>query len=298
MSSELFIAVLGGLAGMLGWGLADFFAKKTIDEIGDVSTLALANIFGTLTFLVIIIFSFLYLGYTPQFPNTGTQWLGVAFFGALQGAVYLFAYKGFGEGQIAVLNPVFASYSGLAALISILALSEVATAGRLVSLAVIFSGIIALSLDLGGLRSMRINLIKTPGLKPVLMAALLASFWTLGWDMFIGGQDWLFFALFMFISMTVSVLAYAKAKKIKLEVKKQVIWKYLFLIGFAEAIAYVGVSLGLGKTSLTSVVALLSGAFSLPTIVLARIFLKEKVARIQTIGTLVIIAGIIMLSIS
>jgi len=32
---------------MLGWGLADFFAKKTIDQIGDIVVLAWAHVFGT-----------------------------------------------------------------------------------------------------------------------------------------------------------------------------------------------------------------------------------------------------------
>ena len=38
MQSDLVIAVLAGFGGMLGWGFADFFAKKTIDEIGDVAS--------------------------------------------------------------------------------------------------------------------------------------------------------------------------------------------------------------------------------------------------------------------
>jgi len=39
MQQELLIAVLAGLGGMFGWGFADFFAKKTIDEIGSVASL-------------------------------------------------------------------------------------------------------------------------------------------------------------------------------------------------------------------------------------------------------------------
>jgi len=33
MQTELLIAIIAGLGGMFGWGLADFFAKKTIDSI-------------------------------------------------------------------------------------------------------------------------------------------------------------------------------------------------------------------------------------------------------------------------
>lgn len=297
MQSELLIAVISGLGGMLGWGLADFFAKKTIDEIGDVTTLAIANVFGTITFIGIALISYFIFGNGFTIP-ANFNFGGLLIFGALQAAVYLFAYAGFGKGQIAVLNPVFASYSGAAALISIVLLGEAASLGRLLSLGVVFIGILGLSLDIEGLKARQINLAKTPGLKEVLMASFLAAFWTLSWDKFVGGNDWLSFALFMFIFMTVMVFVYAKAKKIKLEVKKPGMWKFLFLIGFCETVAYASVSLGFGTTSLTSVVVLLSGAFSLPTIILARIFLKEKVATTQTVGTLIIILGIVFLSLS
>lgn len=298
MQSELLIAILTGLGGMLGWGLADFFAKKTIDEIGDVTTLALAHVFGTITFVSIALASIFIFNNSFSFPNSIDSWGGLIFFGALQAAVYLFAYVGFGKGQIAVLNPVFASYSGAAALISILFLGESVNVNRLISLGIVFTGILGLSLDIGGLKARRINLAKTPGLREALIASLLAAFWTLSWDKFVGGNDWLSFALFMYTFMTFSVFVYAKARNIKLQVKKSHVWKYLFLIGFCETIAYASVSLGFSSTSLTSIVALLSGAFSLPTIILARIFLKERVNRIQTISTIIIITGIVFLSLS
>ena len=52
MPNELLIALVAGFGGMFGWGLADFFAKKTIDELGDVMTLAWAGGFGTIPFLI------------------------------------------------------------------------------------------------------------------------------------------------------------------------------------------------------------------------------------------------------
>ena len=68
------------------------------------------------------------------------------------------------------------------------------------------------------------------------------------------------------------------------------------LIGCFEVGAYVLISLGYSLTTRTSVVALLSGAFSLPTIVLARAFLKERVTGLQTAGSAVVIFGIMLLS--
>ena len=57
MQQELLIAVLAGLGGMLGWGFADFFAKKTVDKIGDIATLVWAHLFGTLVFALIALYN-------------------------------------------------------------------------------------------------------------------------------------------------------------------------------------------------------------------------------------------------
>jgi len=55
--------------------------------------------------------------------------------------------------------------------------------------------------------------------------------------------------------------------------------KFLFLMGLGEAVAYLAISWGYSKTTLTGVVALVSGAFSVPTVVLAYTFLKERPPR-------------------
>ena len=140
-------AVLAGLGGMLGWGLADFFAKKTIDEIGDLPSLVLAHVCGTAAFILLVAVR---AGIHPSasvLPSAPSTWAGLAFFGALQAAVYLLVYRGFGKGQLAVLNPVFASFSGLTALLSIFVFGEAVHGGMAVALAVIFAGVILLNVD-------------------------------------------------------------------------------------------------------------------------------------------------------
>ena len=56
MQSALTIAVLAGLGGMLGWGAADFFAKKTIDKIGAIASLVWAHIFGTTILAIAVLY--------------------------------------------------------------------------------------------------------------------------------------------------------------------------------------------------------------------------------------------------
>jgi len=290
------VAVIAGLGGMFGWGLADLFAKKTIDEIGDVTTLVWAHVLGTA--LIIIAFAFrAFAGADMALPATIGSWVGLAGFGLLQAAVYLLVYRGFGKGQVAVLAPVFASFSGLVALVSVLVFGETMSTQALIALGTIFAGIIALNMDPDALRFGRLNFLAVPGLREIAAATALATVWTLGWDRFVKGQDWLTYAAAMYALMTVALLVYSAVRRQPLAVSCRPALKYLVLIGGCEVIAYIAVSWGYGATPHTSVVALVSGAFSLPTIVLARIFLNERTGRLRAFASVIIIGGIALLNI-
>lgn len=296
MQNEFLVAVFTGLAAMLGWGFADFFAKKTIDAVGDIVSLVWAHIFGTAVIALFALYQVFIAGKPLSFPSSPHVWILLAGFGTLQAIVYLLTYKGFGKGQVAVLNPVFASYSGLVAVISIVLFGERLNNFLILALVIIFVGVLLISLDLKGLASKRINLAHTPGLKEVGIASLLAAIWTISWDKFVGGNDWVVFALFMYGSMTIAAFIISRVMKVNLTIKKPDSWKFLFLIGLCETIAYLAISLGFSTTSYLSIIAVLSGAFSLPTMLLARVFLKEKVTTIQTIGSIIIVLGIIILA--
>lgn len=280
---------------MLGWGLADFFAKKTIDQVGDVVSLAWGHIFGTIVLVAMILFQFEVYSKRPALPSDFQTWLLLMLFGVGQAAVYLLVYKGFAKGLVGVLSPVFASFSGLTAIASIVLLGEVVGPALLAGLVTLFVGILLINVDVQALRSRRLSFAHIPGFKEVAIATVLATFWTLSWDQFIGGQDWLSYTLLMYAFMTFAILVVCLVQRKEIFVVKLSTWKFLFLIGLCETVAYVAISVGYSATPLTSVVALLSGAFSLPTIILARLFLKEKITLTQTIGSLVTIGGIMLL---
>jgi len=298
MHSELTIAVLAGLGGMFGWGLADLFAKKTIDAIGDIVSLVWAHIFGTLLFFVLALYLVVIEGHVLHLPHTLLGWLGVIFFGVLQAFVYLFVYKGFGKGQVAVLNPLFASFSGITALGSIIVFGEMLTWHIGIALLILFIGLISMNVDREALRTNRLRLSAVPGFREVVFATGMAALWTLLWDRFIEGNDWLGYVVLMYTVMTIVILFVAQQQRITLKIQTPSMWKYLVIIGLCEVVAYAAISIGYEMTTKTSIIALISGAFSLPTICLARVFLKEKVTRLQTAGALLIILGIIVLSIS
>ncbi len=297
MSSELLIAVIAGLGGMLGWGVADFFAKKTIDELGDVMTLAWAGVFGTAVFLVAVAYQGVVSGQAPTIPQDPTTWLTLAFLGALQGAVYIFVYRGFAKGKVGLLSPLFASFSGIVALVSIVFLGEPTSILRILALGVTFAGVIILNADLSAISSLRFRFTKIGGFTDVAIGTILAAIWTILWERFVSGTDWLVYAFYMFAFMTIAVFLFAGFQRLSFFVSRRGLWIFLAAIGVSETVAYIAISLGYGVTSLVSVVSILSASFSLPTIILAHIFLKERTTRTQSIGTLITIAGVVLLAV-
>jgi drug/metabolite transporter (DMT)-like permease len=296
MQQDLIIAIFAGLGGMIGWGLADFFAKKTIDAIGDIVSLGWGHIFGTLGLLIALIYRYSAYGHSVAITQSPATWLGFAFFGVLQAVVYLLVYKGFAKGQVGVLSPVFASFSGLTAFISIVFFGESVGILVILGLLVLFAGILIINIDPSAFANKRISFITVPGFKEVGLATILAVVWTLSWKQFVTGQDWLLYAFMMYAFMTLSIVVIAFIQKIDLKVStSNSVWIFLIGIGVAEAIAYLAISNGYSTTSHTSVVALLSGAFSLPTIFLARTYLKERVTKMQAVGMFVTIIGIMIL---
>ena len=295
MQQELLIAILAGLGGMLGWGFADFFAKKTVDKIGSIASLVWAHAFGAFA-LAMFVWVRIFSGQKLDIPTGLMSWNGLIFFGVLQAIVYLLVYQGFSKGKLAILNPIFASYSGLAALLSIVVFGEILSSNLVIALATIFLGILLLNVDSEALKIKRLNLNRMPGVKEMLFASSLAAFWTVSWSKFIGGNDWLSYALFMYTFMTFTALVIAKVQKVNLAIKDTGLFKFLILIGVCEVIAYLAISLGFSSTSYISIIALLSGSFSLPTLILSHFFLKENITKLQRIGGIVIILGIIILS--
>jgi len=296
MEQSLLVAIVAGAGGMLGWGLADFFAKKTIDEIGDVTSLVLAHLTGSIGFLALVAGHTLATRMPFDLPHDPTAWAGVIFFGVLQAAVYLLVYRGFGKGQLAVLNPLFASFSGITALLSVLVLGEVVTGHLVVALVTVFMGILLLNLDPAAMRERRVGFLRVPGFWEIAGATALAALWTLLWSEFVRGRDATTYSALMYLVMTVALVIYALATRTSLSARRPMVWTYLALIGLCEVVAYLAISWGYARTNHTSVVALLSGAFSLPTILLARAFLKERTTGLQFAASVVIIVGIAVLN--
>lgn len=295
-NTTLTIAIIAGLGGMVGWGFSEFAAKKSVDMAGTISSLVWAHIFGSIL-LFILLFSRLCITHnTTLLPGNVGEWLELIGFGALQTVVYYFAYKAFEKGEVSILSPIFASFAGIVALMSVVLFGEKLNPAFIPVLILIFLGTILINIDLKSLKAGRVRLKAVAGLKEILAATILAAIWTLGWDKTTQNKDWLMYTSFMFLFMTISAYALAKQTKTSIWKVQPKAWKFLWLVGIGEVGAYLAITLGYANTTHASIVAVLSGASSWVTIVLARLFLKEKMTSLQTASCIIIIAGIVFLA--
>lgn len=291
MQGSFLLALIAGMGGMCGWGIADFFAKKTIDEVGDVTTLFWAQLIGVLPLALLLAFN-------PTLPHLDALgWTIAVALGVWSGLSYIPTYVAFGKGQVSILSPIFASYAVVVTILSALVLGEHIPANRGIAFAVVFGGVLLINgdprdfvkLPAGGKRTFGV-----PGLKEILLAICLYSVWLIALDRFIEGRNWVPLLLVIRACSALSLLGYARVRGTPLRIRTPAAWKYLFLIGVFDVAAFAFVSFGFARTPYTSVVAMLSGAFSLPTIVLAHLFLKERMIRMQALGALVSIGGIML----
>ncbi len=296
MSTELLVAILAGLGSMIGWGFADFFAKKTIDKIGDINTLFWSQLFGIIPLDILFLIN-------PTIPGklAGNGFILVIILGIWSGFSYIPTYIAFGKGKVSLISPIFASYAVLVAILSAVFLQEIIPLGRQIAFFVVFVGILLISINLKNIFSLKKSNTNTPhepvkGLKEILFSVIFFSIWFIALDKFISGENWVPILLLIRIFSALSLFVYAKIRNISLSVTDQSLWKYLLMIGLFDVGAFSATSYGFSHTSYVSVVAMLGSAFSVPTIILARVFLKEKVTLYQTAGSIVVIMGIMLLS--
>lgn len=293
--SSLGIAMLAGLGGMVGWGFADFFAKKTIDRLGDVAALFWSQLFG----LVPLIVLFAFTRDMPTMRSTDALW--IALLGIGSAAAYVVLYAGFGKGAISVLSPVLASMAAFTVFFSVVLFNETIQTSQWFAIGVVLLGVVAISTTfedfMKSIRGSGREL--TRGMPQVFAAAVAFGLWIALLDRFLGTRDWVLLLLLVRATTTLAVAVYARATGQSLAIQlndRGLVWSAA-AVGVCDTAAYAAVSYGLANTTHTAIVAVLSATFSLPTMLLARAFLRERIALSQKFAAAVILAGVALVSI-
>lgn len=317
--------ILFGLAAAFCWGTADYCAREASRRGGTFRTLVYIQVAAILALLAFGLPTGL-LRLTHLAPGVVLLTSGIQLV-ILLGAALL--YRAFAIGTLALVSPIAASYAALTALLSLLS-GEHPTPPQLAGIGLTLCGVILASTvssqpkalplsehsvyssvplqragkSVGGRASL------APGLLEALGALVLfgAGYWALRYVVgplggyttaFIGKAADLVALGLAGLIVPVLLARSAPDRSAGFRLTARPAPRFLLWVvpnALLDTTANVAYNLGIAG-SLTSIVSVISSLFAAVTVLLAWIFLRERLTRWQWIGVVTIFAGVALVSV-
>ena len=286
MSSAI-ISLLSGLGGMFGWGLYDFFGGVYSKKIGPYKTFFWSQLAGLIFVLLLIsVFTF-----TLNIPVLTILLLPIA--ALFYSAGYLLFMKGFEIGNISIVAAIMNLWAVFTMLIAFIFMGQRLSALQFTGVIMIISGASLASLNWRDISNKSFQL--SSGVKETVFGALFFGvFWNIS-EVISEKIGWLLTTLFVKIGIILFLLLLSLLIKRELSLTKATTkTKLMFVVmGILEAgaLAILNFGLTIGDAILITPIA---SALSVVTILMGIIFLKDKVTKLQGLGIITAISGIIV----
>lgn len=211
-------------------------------------------------------------------------------------------YRAFEVGIISVVSPIGASYGAITVILSLLS-GEVLSLSRGIGIVVAFVGVLLASTPANpfaakandGKKEISSQLLP-PGVAWALVAAVCFgfTFWILGFWVtpVIGGTVSVWLARLTTI-ITLFLIAPPLRQTVQFPLGK--VWWYIAGVGVLDTAAFVANNIGL-TTGQVAIVTILASLFTAVTVILAAIFLRDRLKLGQWLGIGVIFVGIALVS--
>jgi len=282
---SVLVSILFGVSAMLGFGFADFLAKAILVKANALQTVFISQVIG----------SILYIGLTLVY-DLATPDRSLLFLSAVSGclsAIVLFAfYKALSLGKASVVSPLTSCLTVVAVVLSLFVLSERLTIIQIFIIASVFLGTLLTAFERRDTRSGSSNL-------SILFVLVVV---------FLGGgntilQKWVAESVHYLLGFTLSRLSMLGLLACLIPFigstqplpRPSGMYKKMALLGLIDVSAFFAWFMGLreGFVAIVTPIALSSSAV---TIILAHIFLNERVLFHQRLGIGIIILGVALLS--
>lgn len=291
------MGILLGLLAALGWGTGDFITRGVTRQIGALRTIIYVQLFGLLavTLLALVMGQF---GRATSIPPEG--WL----VGLVGGVIGVFAsftlFNAFQHGVLMIVSPIASSYGAITVLLSLLS-GETLSATRALGVALSILGVILASIELTPGAERQIATINRyrlpPGVGMAIGAAILfgINFWLLGFYVVPALGP----ALPVVVTRAVGVvvmfsIALITRKSAAPPARRAGL--LIVVIALLDTLAFAANNLGM-ESEQVSIVAVLSSMFAAVTVLLAWIFLHERIRWGQWLGLGLILTGILLVSV-
>jgi transporter family protein len=281
------LSILSGIAGMFGWGIYDFLGGVYAKQIGPFKSFFWSQLAGLISVLLLIFVFTISL----NIPILIIILLPIA--AIVYSAGYLFFFKGFEIGNVSIVAATMNLWAVFTMLFAFIFMGQRLSTIQSLGVLMIISGVTLASLNWSDIRNQRFQL--SSGVKETVLGAFFFGvFWNIS-EVISEEIGWLLTTLFVKFGIILFLLLFSFLRKRELGLTKATTKTkcMVVLMGIIEAVAVAIVNYGLtiGDAILITPIA---SALSIVTITLAIIFLKDKVTKLQGVGIITAIAGIIV----
>jgi drug/metabolite transporter (DMT)-like permease len=298
------MTIILGLAAAIFWGSADFFARYSTRIIGTYRTLFFMQFFGLIGLSI-------YLAFSGEFGRLVQEvywqaWVWALLASLLNVVSSLALYRAFEVGILAIVSPIAASSAALAVVFALMSgetISMLHGIGIITALFGVALAATAFSSTRNASEAKMIEVVpQRKGILPRGVAWALAAsvgysiiFWILGFRVtpVLGGVA----PVWLIRLTTLSTLAlFAIPLKQNIHIPRGSVWWYIAGAGILDTAAYVSFTIGLtaGQVAIIGVIASL---FSAVTVLLAWIFIREKLQWSQWLGVGIIFVAIVLVNV-
>ena len=285
--STAILSILSGIGGMFGWGIYDFIGSVYAKQIGPLKSFFWSQLAGLISALLLIfVFSI-----SLNLPILVTILLPIA--AIFYSTGYLFFFKGFEIGNVSIVAATMNLWAVFTMLFAFIFMGQRLSTIQSLGVLMIISGVSLASLNWSNIRNQRFQL--SSGVKETVLGAFFFGvFWNIS-EVISEEIGWLLTTLFVKFGIILFLLLFSFLTKRELDLTKATT-KTKCMVGLmgiieAGAVAIVNYGLTIGDAILIMPIA---SALSIVTIALAIIFLKDKVTKLQGLGIITAIAGIIV----
>jgi transporter family protein len=281
------LGILSGIAGMFGWGLYDFLGGVFAKQIGPYKSFFWSQLAGLASILL--------LGFlvTPSMDVHSGVMLLFPIASLLYSAGYLFFFKGFEIGNLSIVAATMNLWAVFTMLFAFTFMGQRLSALQTIGVLMILAGVTLASLNWSEIRQRKFQL--SSGVKETIAGAFFFGiYWNVS-EIIVEEVGWLVSTALIKLGIVAFMLLFFTLSKREMGltgVTTKTITA-IFIMGMVEAgaVAIVNYGLTIGDAILITPIA---SALSIVTIVLAIIFLKDRITKLQGLGIATAVVGIVV----
>lgn len=276
-----------GLTTALGYGTADYIAKRTTDRVGFVETLWYLESIGAPILVVLAL-----IVERPSWPALDPLLLLVGLSGVSVVASF-YLYRAFEFGTLSVVSPLASGYPSLIVVLAVLVLHEPLTVPDAAGIVLTLAGVVLIT---------RVTIGEVSRAKNPRVGIVSAAFAFVGYGVFYFGLKLVVGPIPPITSaaivrvVSLAPVAVVAGLQGALRIPRSGLRTRALAIATLDSLALVAYNIGLATSHAIAVLGTVSGLFSAVTVAWAVLLLKERLSIVQWIGAAAIFAGVAVLA--